>query len=238
MEWVFSLHDFIFAHHNFIFPQKALTVEGQIFCWGTSNFGITGTNKAHGIIVDMASIGPVLITSTARPIQLALDTHACALYSHGKVICWGRNGSQQIGNNNPAIVDVGDDSQDMTNAVFLPLHVILDAIPIIAVSVGRYHSCALFEIGRMMCWGGNDENMQLGQLGRPNGSMAHVGNRHQNIYMKNIFELIENIYMKKYIFELIAAIVFALYLSSHLTFSPSILFSSVPFPPSLPSLLS
>ena len=82
------------------------------------------------------------------------DGHTCVLDSEGKVWCWGRAGSGQLGNNkrnhtdHPVRVVDADGSTD-------PLE------DIVAISVGGYHSCALTSSAEVRCWGKGSE----GRLG-------------------------------------------------------------------------
>jgi alpha-tubulin suppressor-like RCC1 family protein len=87
--------------------------------------------------------------------------HTCALKTDGKVLCWGGNGSNQLGNPNvtatqanptpTAVINLGTDTKQ--------------------ISAGTDHTCALKTNGKVVCWGFNG----FGQLGRPNvtGSQAN-----------------------------------------------------------------
>ena len=85
------------------------------------------------------------------------DGHTCALDVSGKVWCWGRAGSGQLGydsnahTDHPVRVVEADGSTD-------PLE------DIVAISVGGYHTCALTSSGEVRCWGKGLE----GQLGNGN----------------------------------------------------------------------
>lgn len=74
--------------------------------------------------------------------------HSCAIQKSGKTVCWGDNGSGQLG-----IGTVGGRS-------LIPAEV--QGLPAVAsLSLGNGHSCALTKDGRVFCWGSNE----LGQLG-------------------------------------------------------------------------
>lgn len=74
------------------------------------------------------------------------DNHSCAV-SSGKVKCWGRNSSGQLGNN--AVFD--SPSPVLVNGI-------TDAVQ---VSAGGNHTCARLSGGTVWCWGDNAD----GQLG-------------------------------------------------------------------------
>ena len=75
------------------------------------------------------------------------DGFSCALQRDGSVLCWGTNGSGQLGDGT-------------RNSRLAPVFVsgISDAIDI---SVGRAHTCAILKSERTVCWGDNS----YGQLG-------------------------------------------------------------------------
>ena len=82
-------------------------------------------------------------------IQIAAGSqHTCALTEAGAVWCWGFNNAGQLG--------LGDDL-DHT----LPEAVIGLPVPIIQITAGQYHTCAIGTNRRIYCWGNNP----YGQLG-------------------------------------------------------------------------
>lgn len=95
---------------------------------------------------------------TAGGVVDAGQCHVCAIRNtfslasfstQREVVCWGRNGQGQLGNgvtgvDSPSPVTVGGISE-----------------PVVALSAGGDHSCALTSGGRVWCWGAN----AFGQLG-------------------------------------------------------------------------
>lgn len=73
--------------------------------------------------------------------------HSCALDAVG-VLCWGSNSSGQLG------AAVPGDAVYPTRAAL--------AVPVIVLSAGAEHTCALTPTGDVWCWGSNSN----GQLGR------------------------------------------------------------------------
>ena len=81
--------------------------------------------------------------------------HTCALKSSGEVLCWGRGTYGELGNgettdkDHPASVKESE-SNSASNLS-----------GIIQITGGGYHTCALNEGGKVLCWG-RDNDGQLG----------------------------------------------------------------------------
>ncbi|MCX7958599.1 MAG: hypothetical protein N3B13_06080, partial [Deltaproteobacteria bacterium] len=78
--------------------------------------------------------------------------HTCALLSQKNIKCWGNNDSGQIGN--------GTTEESVSE----PSDVLDTGSDIKMISAGGFHTCALRNTGRVLCWGRND----YGQLGNNN----------------------------------------------------------------------
>jgi alpha-tubulin suppressor-like RCC1 family protein len=118
----------------------ALMQDETVLCWGANPDCQLG----------LPSTTPRALLPVAAPVYevqslVAGAQHACAVLSSGRAVCWGRNDFGQVGA--PAGVCRAE-------PVPLPLAHVL------ALGVGRTHSCAVDEIG-LWCWGDNS----LGQLG-------------------------------------------------------------------------
>ena len=82
------------------------------------------------------------VTAVAASLQ-----HTCALISGGAVVCWGNDGSGQLGDN-------------ATTRRLSPT-LVIGQPAVKAFSAGGLHSCAVVGSGAVQCWGAND-NGQLG----------------------------------------------------------------------------
>jgi alpha-tubulin suppressor-like RCC1 family protein len=124
----------------------ALTTSGRGKCWGLGGGGQlgNGSTKDEYIARDIATTEPLVDIAPAMG-----GLFACAVTSAGKVLCWGQNGSGQLGSN-------GTTPQ--------PLPVAVTGLDAAATSVacGREHACARLADGGVACWGSDAK----GQLGR------------------------------------------------------------------------
>ncbi|MDQ2645827.1 MAG: DUF4215 domain-containing protein [Myxococcota bacterium] len=88
------------------------------------------------------------------PVELALgDYHTCTRFSDGRVQCWGDNSRFQLGVETPA--SVGTQASELLGN----LHTVVDDAT--AIAARGYHTCALRQSGKVVCWGDNS----FGQLG-------------------------------------------------------------------------
>jgi alpha-tubulin suppressor-like RCC1 family protein len=141
----------------------ALKNDGEVRCWGYNEFGQLGSLGVKG--AGQASPTPTVV------IDLGTDTkqitagfsHTCALKSDAKVLCWGFNASGQLGNPDGA----GGVQANLTPTVVVNLGTDTKLI-----SAGGYHSCALKNDGKVLCWGNNS----YGQLSNPAVSIGGQAN--------------------------------------------------------------
>lgn len=94
---------------------------GKVACWGRNNMGQLGQDMISPIGPnpnDMTSLTPIVFGAafgamTIVDIAAGLSDHTCALFSEGKVSCWGSNSSGQLGLD-VATTFIGGASGDMT----------------------------------------------------------------------------------------------------------------------------
>jgi alpha-tubulin suppressor-like RCC1 family protein len=136
----------------------ALLDNGSVMCWGYNGFGQLGVgDTAHrgdnpGELPTPAV--PLGAGRTATAIT-AGGYHTCALLDNGTVVCWGNNGSGQLG--------VGDTASrgDAPGELPAPTVPLGGGRSATAVVIGFYHTCALLDDATAVCWGFN----VYGQLG-------------------------------------------------------------------------
>lgn len=93
------------------------------------------------------------------------EQHTCAILANGRVKCWGRGASGQLGLNTN--FDRGDGPNEMANS--LPYVNLGAGRTATALALGLQHTCALLDNGSVKCWGNN----AFGQLGQ--GNTANKG---------------------------------------------------------------
>mmetsp|Transcript_50458 Transcript_50458/g.60824 ORF Transcript_50458/g.60824 Transcript_50458/m.60824 type:complete len:515 (-) Transcript_50458:277-1821(-) len=136
----------------------ALLADKTAKCWGDNEDGQLGLgdviNRGEIRQNDMGNNLPRAITK-GNIIQVATgEHHSCALFMNGQVRCWGWNVYGQLGSGD----DLNRGDKDSRQSVSVDLG---DGKKVIEISAGFYHTCALFEHGKVKCWGLNEK----GQLG-------------------------------------------------------------------------
>jgi alpha-tubulin suppressor-like RCC1 family protein len=135
--------------------------DGGVRCWGANEHGQLGVgDRENRGTAEAAERGRRIrgVELSARRVRHIAcgGAHSCVIFDDGRVQCWGKNASGQLGVGDRR--DRGVDPDDMGRA--LPF-VDLGRREPIALALGSRHSCALIEGGWVKCWGEND----LGQLG-------------------------------------------------------------------------
>ena len=127
----------------------ALTTEGAVKCWGANYYGQLGNDSF------VESPIPVDVQGFADEVVIAVSAgyaHTCAVTLAGDVWCWGNNDEGQLGDG--TFFDR-----------YTPVMVNGFTEKVIAISAGRFYTCALTSSGGIKCWGENDS----GQLGYTTG---------------------------------------------------------------------
>ncbi|MCA9602762.1 MAG: hypothetical protein R3A78_11310 [Polyangiales bacterium] len=118
----------------------ALTMDGNVYCWGSNKYGQVGSGSASdaNISTPTAVMG---IAGDAVAIDAGSQT-TCALRTNGNLACWGSNASKQLG-------DVVDESRasaaDVTGMSGVEFF-----------GVGTSHVCAATNTS-VFCWGSNSQ---------------------------------------------------------------------------------
>ena len=122
----------------------ALTGEGTVKCWGANESGQLGNGSTDnsGVPVDVAGLGPGVLQVSAGA------SHTCALTRSRTVLCWGTNGTGELGTGG-------------TEASAIPVPVKGLPAGSTAVDVGNGFTCVVFTGSTVRCWGDNGD----GQLG-------------------------------------------------------------------------
>jgi cysteine-rich repeat protein len=130
--------------------------EGRPICWGNNEHGRLG----YGTTATLGDEpGDIPFERTHKLTELektAVEVatggeHTCAITDQavdpGIVYCWGHNNLAQCGAEPGGI--------DRTDVMLEPIPVAVSGVPIVGVTLGRHHSCALDVAGKVRCWGDN-----------------------------------------------------------------------------------
>lgn len=122
----------------------AITINNTVTCWGHNSAGQLG----NGAIIQKNRPVAVQGLPSAVTTISAGDNHTCTLTDSGGALCWGNNGSGEL----------GDGTYEAQNSAGATSPI---ASGMIAISAGGGHTCALTGDNSALCWGGN----LYGQLG-------------------------------------------------------------------------
>jgi cysteine-rich repeat protein len=108
----------------------------HVYCWGSNTSCQVGCGLDNPVLRPhrIAELQGVQMVATSH------STHACAVQQNGMVMCWGANGSGQVG-------------QGGFSETAEPSNVLGIIAPVIDISAGGRHTCAVTEGGVVQCWG-------------------------------------------------------------------------------------
>lgn len=110
---------------------------GRVKCWGTDNFGETGTGVAGGV-----HLSPVLVKGLRNATSVSAGYRfTCATTSRGAAKCWGYNGSATLGD--------GTFTDRLSPTTVSGL-----SKGVTTVAAGYAHACAVVR-DAVKCWGDN-----------------------------------------------------------------------------------
>ena len=149
----------------------AVTASGAVKCWGDNSRGQLGNGVTTSSAVPVDVLG---LEGGVRTVSAGPD-HSCALTRDRAVLCWGANGSSQLG--------AGDSLDHLTPAPVAGL-----PARVTGVAAGNGFTCVVFTGRTVRCWGDNsDGQLGLGDttprlsweaLSLPRTSFANAGEAH------------------------------------------------------------
>jgi len=126
------------------FHSCAVTNTGAAMCWGRNDSGQLG----NGTTTERHTPTPVTGLSSGVVAIAAGSSHTCALTTGGAALCWGNNGTGQLG-----------DGTTTNRLTPIPVSGLSGGVEKLATGGG--HTCAVMTGGAVLCWGYNVS----GQLG-------------------------------------------------------------------------
>jgi formylglycine-generating enzyme required for sulfatase activity/alpha-tubulin suppressor-like RCC1 family protein len=145
------------------------TRDGGAKCWGNNYAGQVGdgttTNRTVPTSV-LTSAGGAPISGLAQIAMGPGADHVCALKSDSSVVCWGRNGSGQLGD--------GTTTPHYTPAAVRTAGgAALSGI--VQVAVGNGTTCAVTSDARVLCWGDRVGNGSAVASATPTAPLTGAG---------------------------------------------------------------
>ena len=120
----------------------------EVYCWGNNEQGAVG---ASGYQDAEATPVHVDLPGTVYAISIgAGNEHTCVAVNTGRAYCWGENWNGQLGH--------GGSEWNSYTPVMVNIPGNRDAV---SIAAGGWHSCAVLDNGKVMCWGSD----WWGQLG-------------------------------------------------------------------------
>ncbi len=139
--------------------------DDKVYCWGVENYGQLGNNSASfyfSVPVAVDTSG-VLSGKTIKSVSTSA-THTCVITSDDQPVCWGFNGSGQLGNNSY--------TNSLVPVAFNTATGALVGKTVKSVSSGGYITCAIASDNKVYCWGTNQfGKLGLGKLGSESGGV-------------------------------------------------------------------
>ncbi|TAG78912.1 MAG: hypothetical protein EAZ21_11660 [Betaproteobacteria bacterium] len=127
-----------------------ITSAGGLRCWGGNTSGQLGNGSTATAV--WQPVTPTGLGSGVSAVALG-SSHACALKTDGRVVCWGNNSVGQLGDGTTSATSV-------TTPPTTPVN-FGAGVTATAIAAGGGTSCALLSTGNLACWGNNS----AGQLG-------------------------------------------------------------------------
>lgn len=134
-----------------------LTTAGRLRCWGDFSAGVLaqGTGINYGDLPgSMSCLGFISFGGVTHPVIHfdTLNTNACAVFSNGRVKCWGQAGS--LLGTTTTLNKIGEPMSTISDTIVFPF-IDFGTIKETAIQVaqGCYHSCVLFSSLRVACMG-------------------------------------------------------------------------------------
>jgi len=127
----------------------AVTVDGEVRCWGDNDDGQLGLGDQFQPPQSAAEAKPAFVGPNAVSVTIG-EGHTCAVFSDGRLRCWGQNSHGELGYGHTD--NIGDDEVPLLSG---DVSIGGKAVQVVAggANLGGAHTCALLESGAVRCWG-------------------------------------------------------------------------------------
>lgn len=125
--------------------QCARTAPGDVYCWGTNDYGQVGVGHRNPVI-DPSRVSTTLVAAAAA----TQGAFACLLTSGGAAHCWGYNGQGQLG-----IADTAYTCSPVTSCAFPAPVPVKGNLTFASLALGGSNVCGITTGGSTYCWGSN-----------------------------------------------------------------------------------
>lgn len=138
-----------------------ITNDQSVKCWGYNGYGQLGRGNTTSVGSKPADIIKLNSIQLGTGLKVSFlshgNSHVCAIFTTGKVKCWGRNNYGQLGLGDTT--DRGDGANEMGNN--LPYVDLGTGKTAKTMSTAGDYNCAILNDDTVKCWGYNS----VGQLG-------------------------------------------------------------------------
>jgi len=132
----------------------ALSVDGDVACWGRNDAGQLGYAHPWNIGDDEPPTDAGVVDVGGHVVALAAgERHTCALLDTNRIRCWGFGGDLALGNGNAHPETVGDDETPAEAGDAI----VYGSTAFQSLTAGDHHTCMLDANGSVKCWGDSPE---------------------------------------------------------------------------------
>ena len=151
----------------------AIFANRQMKCWGSGQEGQLGLNVSNSIGSSASQMGdnlPFVFLGNNLVLQeaKASQRNTCAMFTNGRVKCWGRNSDYQLDSTTTYRGKAANSMGD--NLAFMDTAKGVSVSSLDHISFGFSHACAITSAQGIRCWGSNGYS---GYVGSVDGALGY-----------------------------------------------------------------
>jgi alpha-tubulin suppressor-like RCC1 family protein len=129
----------------------ALTLDGQVYCWGQNERGQIGDGQVNGTGDVLLPRKVTALGADVAQISVGFE-HSCALMKNGSIQCWGHNVYGEIGDGTSQELNLEDGIKPV------PVPITSLGTDVAVLSAGGFFTCIIKKSDKSLwCWGDNTE---------------------------------------------------------------------------------